>query len=78
MSESECYERSNSFVTLTPSGHLFSTDSVHVVIRWPFYWSHLPGSLDRMSQMQLQKSIINADNILAPFGHKWTIATLKE
>ncbi len=30
MSESECYERSNSFVPLSPSGHLFSTDSVHL------------------------------------------------
>src|SRR6266496_2695779 len=32
MSGSECYERSHSFVPLSPSGHLFSTDSVHLVL----------------------------------------------
>src|SRR2546428_6663473 len=32
VSEPECYERSNAFVPLSHSRHLFSTDSVHLVL----------------------------------------------
>ena len=78
VSGSECYERSKTFVTLSLSGYLFSTDSVHVVLCGLFIGRTCRSHRTVCHRCKFRYSISNADLIFDPFGQKWPIATHPE
>ncbi len=78
VSGSECYERSKTFVTLSLSGYLFSTDSVHVVLCGLFIGRTCRSHRTVCHRCKFRYSISNADVIFDPFGQKWPIATHTE
>jgi len=73
VSGSERYERLKTFVTLSLSGYLLSTDSVHVVLCGLFIGRICRSHRTVCHRCKFRYSISNADVIFDPFGQKWSI-----